>query len=241
MLYSMNKVLIAATVVLMLSACAGNRYYAVEEAGSGQYYIGETPASIVHYPAAYVPLFDYGLSPWWGYSYYSPYFYPHYFSVSYSPWPYYAPWPYYSYWPVAHPYGYPPYPRHRYHHPGYLPGHHPGDEMTGMPGTGAYGPPYRSPVGSAERLRMLDDRSLQRELRRSGAPAGQAWNSPTVRRSMAPPAAGRAAPPGSIRSHAPGSRSYGSPSGPAAVGHSSSRSGTGAGTVSRRNPRRHDQ
>jgi hypothetical protein len=245
MLVLMNRALISAIFVLMLSACAGNRYYAVEEAGSGQYYIGETPASIVRYPGVYAPLFAYGLSPWWGYSYYSPYFYPHYYYVTLSPWPHYAPWPYYapwrhySYWNAGLPHGYPPYRGFRYHHPGSYPGYHPGDEMAVIPSTGNFGPP--STVPNAERLRMLDDRSLQRELRRTGTPAGQAWNSPTVRRSMAPPAVGAAAPSGSIRSHDPGSRSFGSPSAPGAVRHSSSRSGTPAGAVSRRNPRRHDQ
>lgn len=235
MLYSMNKVLIAATVVLMLSACAGNRYYAVEEAGGGQYYIGESPASIVYYPAAHAPLLVYGVSPWWGYSYYSPYFYPHYFSVSY------LPWPYYAYWPVTHRYGYAPYGRHHDHRPGYYPGYHPGDEMPGMPSAGNYGPPATVPLRNAEHLRMLDDRSLRRELRRSGTPVGQAWNAPTARRSMATPPSAATAPPGSIRGQAPGTRSYGSPSARASSGHSASRARSNPGAVSRRNPRRHDQ
>lgn len=240
MLIPMNRALVAAVAALVLSACAGNRYYPVEEAGGSHYYIGESPATMVYGRSAHTPLFHYGLSPWWGYSYYSPYFYPYYFSVSYAPWPYYDPWPYYSYWPVAHAYWYPPYRRYR-HHPGRYPGYHPGDEMAGMPSTGAYGPPSTAPMRNAERLRMLDDRSLQRELRRSGTPAGQAWNSPTVRRSVAPPPSGATAPRGSIRGDARGSRSYGLPSALSAGGHSAPRSGTGDGTVSRHNPRRHDQ
>jgi hypothetical protein len=241
MLASMRIAFAAAIAALMLSACAGNRYHAVEEAGGGQYYIGASPPTVVRYPAARTPLFAYGLSPWWGYSYYSPYFYPHYFSVSYSPWPYYASWPYYSYWPVAPLYGYPPYRRHASYHPGYHPGSPPADEGAGMPSTGNYGPPPTLPLRNAGRLQTVDDRSLQREMQRSGARAGQAWNSSAVGRSMAPPASATTAPPGSIRIRNPGSRSYGSPSAQTAGGHSSSRSGTGSGAVSRRNPRRHDQ
>ena len=242
MLILMKKALIAAIFLLTLTACAGNRYYAVDEAGGGGYYIGDSPASIVSYPGVYAPLFAYGLSPWWGYSYYSPYFYPHFYYVTLSPWPHYAPWPYYapwrhySYWHVGLPYGYPPYRGFRYQHPGYYP---PGDGMAGAPSTGNAGPPSTGP--GADRLRMLDERSLQRELRRTGMPAGQAWNSPAAGRSAAPPA-GTAGPSGSFRNHAPGSRPFGAPSAPApGVGNSPSRSGTATGAVSRRNPRLHDQ
>jgi hypothetical protein len=241
MLIAMNRALLAAVAVLVLSACAGNRYYPVEEAGSGRYYLGESPAIISYRSVNHAPLLLYGLSPWWGYSYYSPFFYPHYFSVSYSPWPYYAPWPYYGYWPVGHSYWHPPYHHYRYGHPGRYPGHDPGDEMAGMPPPGAYVPPVTPPPPSAERLRMLDDLTLQREARRSVTPAGRAWNSPTVGRSVAPQPSVRAAPPGSLRGPAPGGRSLGLPSGPTVGGQPASRSGARQGTVSRHNPRRHDQ
>lgn len=241
MLDSMNRAVFAAIAVLVLSACAGNRYYPVEEAGGGSYYLGESPATIAYRTAAYTPLFHYGLTPWWGYSYYSPYFYPHYFSVSYAPWPYYGTWPYYSYWPVAHSYWYPPYRSYRYGHPGHHPGYQPGDDMAGMPPAGAFVPPSTAPLAPAERMRMLDQRSLQREMRRSPTPAGQAWNSPTVGRSVAPPAPVGTAPRGPIGGDARGSGSYGFPSAPSAGGHAASRIGASPGAVSRHRPRRHDQ
>jgi hypothetical protein len=115
------------------------------------------------------------MSPWWGYSYYSPYYYPHYFSVWYAPWPYYEHWPYYSYWYAGQPGCCPPYRHHR-HHRGFVPGT---GEPDAPPAT-LPGFPVGMPAMSEERRRVLDDRSLRRELRYGGvtAPMGSSSRSP---------------------------------------------------------------
>lgn len=166
MLVLMKRTLFAVAAMLILGACASDRYYSAGGAGSGDYYIAETPASIVHYQAAYSPLLAYGMSPWWGYSYYSPYYYPHYFSVWYAPWPYYEHWPYYPSWYAGQPGCCPPYRHHR-HHRGFVPGTgEPGAPPATLPGF-----PVGMPAMSEERRRILDDRSLRRELRYGGATA----------------------------------------------------------------------
>jgi hypothetical protein len=75
----MKKALIAAVALLVLGACASSRYEPVYGAGGGYYYIAESPPTVRyyrHYRAPHLPLYTYGISPWWGYTYYSPYFYP---------------------------------------------------------------------------------------------------------------------------------------------------------------------
>jgi hypothetical protein len=76
----------------LLTGCASSSYVAVQSAGGGDYYIAQTPGASnqMRYEAGYYsPFYAYGLYPWWSYTYYSPNFYPHYFSVSYPSWPYY--------------------------------------------------------------------------------------------------------------------------------------------------------
>lgn len=212
MLEMMKRALLAAIAVLLLSACAGTRYYPVEGTGAGRYYLADTPTSIVHYPATEASLFVYGLSPWWGYSYYSPYYYPYYFGVSYASWPYYSPWPYHSHWYGARSFWYPPY-RYRHHR---HPGHRPGDGATVAPPPVFTGPPAGVPVRGGQRLRVMDDRGLQRESRAGAAPAA---SGPRAR----------------------GAGSWGAPAEPAAGGSFPARSEPGPGPVSRRHPRKHDQ
>jgi hypothetical protein len=79
------------TGLLILVAGCATPYRAVSTPGEGSYYIAETPAVTSLYGSPY-GYWDYGFYPWWstagyyGYSsypffYYSPNFYPHYFSV----------------------------------------------------------------------------------------------------------------------------------------------------------------
>jgi hypothetical protein len=77
----------------LLTACATSRYVAVQPEGAGGYYIAQSPAvsnQLRREAGYYSPFYAYGLYPWWGYSYYSPNFYPHYFSLSYPSWPCYG-------------------------------------------------------------------------------------------------------------------------------------------------------
>jgi hypothetical protein len=230
----MNRILTAAAALMLLSACASDRFYPAET-GDGRYYLGDYPSSAVHHRAAYSPLFAYGVYPWWGYTYYSPYFYPHFFSVRYTPWPYYYAWPgtYYGYADWA--YGYLPYRRHRHYHPGY----HPGVSLPVAPSPGIPVPPVGLPGGARERMRMLDDRSLQREMRYGSMPAAQRGISGSASRPGTPAASIGSRSSGAVRGMNPGFS--GMRSG-ASIGSSPATSGrSGPGPVSRRAPGLRDQ
>ena len=79
---------------LLLAACAGPTYYPAQASGEGGYYIARSPgASVValHDAASAYSTFPvYGIYPWWSYSYYSPYLYPHHFSIWQPGWPWYG-------------------------------------------------------------------------------------------------------------------------------------------------------
>ena len=92
-------------VALYLAGCAGPRYQAVQPTAEGGYFIASSAAHTVHHDARYYGAFQaYGIYPWWAYTYYSPNFYPHYFSVWYPTWPY-GLYGRYS----RHDHGYPPH------------------------------------------------------------------------------------------------------------------------------------
>lgn len=77
----------------LLTACATSRYVPVQSAGGGAYYVAQSPSvsnQLRREAGYYSPFYAYGQYPWWGYSYFSPNFYPHYFSLSYPSWPYYS-------------------------------------------------------------------------------------------------------------------------------------------------------
>jgi hypothetical protein len=84
--------LLALIIGILLAACAGPTYYPAQPSGEGSYYIARSPGAttITPYDAAYgfSSFPAYGIYPWWSYSYYSPYFYPHYFSIWQPGWPY---------------------------------------------------------------------------------------------------------------------------------------------------------
>lgn len=119
------KSLISVMVLALLTACAGPRYYPVSPAGEGGYYLAKSPPGVVYYDAGhYYSTFPvYGIQPWWSYTYYSPNFYPHYFSVWYP-----SPYGYYG-WYGSLPYA---YPHHRGYHPDFR-GHPPGGPGQATP------------------------------------------------------------------------------------------------------------
>jgi len=100
----------------LLAACAGTSYRVVQSETQGDYLVAQTPSEIrylSHDSGFYSPIRAYGIYPWWNYTYYSPNFYPHYFSVWQPTWPDYAagygrrdwhwsgPWPPHHVAPVA--------------------------------------------------------------------------------------------------------------------------------------------
>lgn len=83
------KAIIALFLLALLTGCA-TPYYPVYSGNPGDYYIPESETTAYYDPYAAVyegsepgSLGYIGMAPWWGYSYYSPYFYPHHFSVWY--------------------------------------------------------------------------------------------------------------------------------------------------------------
>ena len=83
------KAIIALFLLALLTGCA-TPYYPVYSGNPGDYYISESETTAYYDPYAAVyegsepgSLGYIGMAPWWGYSYYSPYFYPHHFSVWY--------------------------------------------------------------------------------------------------------------------------------------------------------------
>jgi len=110
------RVLAAIVLLGLITACA-TPYYPVYDSGEGGYYIAETESSDTYYGggSSYygggLSSLNYiGVNPWWGFTYYSPYFYPHHFSVWYPPWPH----SYYGWYGGYNPYWCPPYRMHRY-------------------------------------------------------------------------------------------------------------------------------
>lgn len=105
------KTLLLTVVCGLLAACVAPHYRQVELPDGGAYLLAQSPAQAVHlrYPVTYFdPLVGYGFHPWWSYTYYSPNFYPHYFSFWYPSWPgYYAGA--YAPWYGGHSFGYRPY------------------------------------------------------------------------------------------------------------------------------------
>ena len=73
-----------ALLTLLLGACA-TPYYPVYTNDSGDYYVAEKGSSGAYYGSGSSSLYHIGMYPWWEFSYYSPYFYPHYFSVWHPP------------------------------------------------------------------------------------------------------------------------------------------------------------
>jgi hypothetical protein len=151
----------------LLTACANSRYVAVEAAGSGGYYIAQTPAvsSQMHYEAGHYSLFyPYGLYPWWSYTYYSPNFYPHYFSLSYPYWPYfgggYGGW-YGGYGYGGNPYG---FASHGDYPPGVLPARMPVLPAAAAPALIAPARVVAPTVVSEGRARNMDGWDRRREF-----------------------------------------------------------------------------
>jgi hypothetical protein len=187
------RTLFASIGLALLTACAGPRYHSVNPAGDGGYYLAQSPPSVVYYDAAYYysPFQAYGIYPWWGYTYYSPNFYPHYFSMWYPNWSGNYGW-----------YGGPPYAcaPYRDHHPAFPPlppdDSGPAIQLPVASGNGAALPVVRSRTRPAADIRSLyrDTAERGRQQLQPGAayPAGryQALTPPSMglRSFNAPPA-----------------------------------------------------
>ena len=81
------KVLSYIALLILLAGCAAP-YYSVPVSSEGDYYIAERQSGGSYYGGNSLLYDDLGVHPWWMnnypvelFSYYSPYYYPHYFSV----------------------------------------------------------------------------------------------------------------------------------------------------------------
>ena len=96
------KRLLGLLSLALLTACAGYSY-PVQDGGDGVYYAA-SPPNVTYVKVPYSPARFYAM-PYW--TYYSPYFYPHYFSIATAP----SIEPYYrssNYWARNRPYYLPP-------------------------------------------------------------------------------------------------------------------------------------
>jgi len=128
------KAILTILASCLLSACASQQFHTVTVSGDGDYYIAESGSgryydpestgltSIGMYPWWSLGQFnsgfggypaEFGGNPFWGFFHYSPYFYPHYFSVWYPP----VYRDYYGWYGGNYPYWCPPYRVRRHHAP----------------------------------------------------------------------------------------------------------------------------
>lgn len=237
----MDKVLTSVVALFILGACASYTYDRRFEAAGGGYYIAASPPSVSYYDAPYRSLYGYGITPWWGYVYHSPYFYPHEFHVWYTPWPYYTAWPYYSPWYAAHFHRYPPAGRHAL-----APGRGSGDHPPGAPLPDYSGTPVVLPAEVGGPWRLVVERGRAGELRyarpNSGLPASMnTARSFPARGSMEIPV-GRAGPgPGVNAGITAPARSIGAPLAPAAGGRPAIGGGASPVRLSEPGPAPHHQ
>jgi hypothetical protein len=94
------KMLIQILLVALLAGCVST-YHPVYVSSEGDYYIAERSNSGTYYGSSYAIYTDIGLNPWWvgGYpaqtfAYYSPNYYPYFFSIWYPP----GYYPHYGYY-----------------------------------------------------------------------------------------------------------------------------------------------
>jgi len=167
MLEQTMKTLMAMIAGLLLAACAGPSYYPALPSGEGSYYIARSPgaAAISPHDAAYVySLFPaYGIYPWWSYSYYSPYFYPHYFAIWQPGWPYYTGG--YWGWYGGYPQGFPIWHQHP---------HLPPQPFPVAPAAGLPLLPAPPPLAGQAPARIAEQPPLYRQAARQGGPRWQA-------------------------------------------------------------------
>jgi hypothetical protein len=180
------KTILTILASCLLSACASQQFHTVAVSGDGDYYIAERgngsyydPASAslagiglypwwitadYFYPGNGGYPFVYGGYPYWGFAYYSPYFYPHHFSVWYPP-----GYPFnYGWYGGPYPYWCPPFRTRRQHAPVRI--------ADGSNGTVSEAPPVSGSAGSRapdpELLRAIYRKADERELvnsRRTGS------------------------------------------------------------------------
>jgi hypothetical protein len=162
----MMKIVLLLLACALLNACASSRYVSVQSAGGGGYYIAQTPpvSNQLRFETGYYsPFYAYGLYPWWGYTYYSPNFYPHYFALSYPTWPYYGGG--YEGWYGGYPYG---FAARGDFSPGPLPALTPAVTPAVIPAPGAPARVVAPTVVSHERDRQRNSWQRRRGIVRSG-------------------------------------------------------------------------
>jgi len=110
------KKLILIFGMFLLAGCA-SPYYPVYVSSEGDYYIAERNTNGPYYGTGDLLFDDIGMYPWWAggypidvFAYYSPFFYPHYFSVWYPP----GYNPFYGFYGGHYSYWCPPYQIRRY-------------------------------------------------------------------------------------------------------------------------------
>jgi len=158
-LLSAMKTLILLLMLILLGGCA-SPYYPVYVSSEGDYYIAERNTNGPYYGTGSMMYSDVGVYPWWAgpytastFEYFSPNFYPHYFSIWYPP----GYSPFYGFYGGYHAYWCPPYRIRR--HDNY------------PVGTGRMGSPVMPPVaaiGPAETnpdlWRAIERSSVSREI-----------------------------------------------------------------------------
>jgi hypothetical protein len=155
------KTLFQVLLLVLLAGCASpSPYYPVAVSSEGDYYIAERATSGPYYGTGSMMFTGIGLYPWWlsGYpppifAYYSPYFYPYYFSVWHHP----GYYPFHGFYGGYYAY---PRPAHRNHwHHGYR-GERGVARSPVLPPTLRVGPAFANP----EPRRSLDRVTANRDL-----------------------------------------------------------------------------
>ena len=157
---------------LLLAGCASP--FRTVYTSPDDYYLEERGSERVYYEFNSVLYADVGFYPWWvtaynplQFVYYSPYSYPHYFSVWYPP----SYSPYYGYYTGYWSYWCPPYPVRRLHR------WHDTDEMNGPdPGPSVAEDRYR--VSRRDLWRASDNQSLKRMTKMPGRYDYKSYNPP---------------------------------------------------------------
>lgn len=209
MLKAGMKILFLIVLLFLLAGCAAP-YYHVPVSSDGDYYIAERQTSGPYYGSNTVFYGDLGIYPWWmaGYpvelfSYYSPYYYPHYFSVWQPP----GFHPFHGFYGRHYAYWCPPY-RPRVHREMRA-----GDKVVSSPV--ARPPAIVTYPGNAELRRVNDLAAVNSGVRSRGASYKPAASRQTRGMPGSLPVYGRSSPsmtrsPGSGRSSARSTSARGS-------------------------------
>jgi len=175
------RTLITVLAVLLLAGCASS-YYPVYVSSQGDYYIAEDGIEGPYYAPGSTTLSDLGLYPWWStnygpagqagfasqnFMYYSPNFYPHYFSIWDVP-PYYSYFGYYGYYGAYHPFWCPPYRGRHFNGPVHLAGGGGEENLSPDPPPAVYRLPVSADPEFWKDIENMGFRRDQMELSRMG-------------------------------------------------------------------------